>query len=46
MRKHWEVGDNCALRGIVNHQVWMAKSVIVVKDQPEETVLLLVPGAE
>jgi protein associated with RNAse G/E len=44
--KYWAVGDNCVLRGIVNNQVWMAKSVIVVKDQPEETVLLLIPGAQ
>jgi len=34
------------LRGVVNNQVWLAESVIVVKDQPEETVLLLVPGAQ
>ncbi len=46
MSKYWSTGDNCVMRGIVNHQVWMAKSVIVVKDGPEETVLLLIPGAE
>jgi protein associated with RNAse G/E len=46
MSKYWAVGDNCVLRGIVNNQVWMAKSVIVVKDKPEETVLLLIPGAQ
>jgi len=44
--KYWAVGDNCVIRGLVNNQVWMAKSVIVVKDQPEETVLLLIPGAQ
>lgn len=46
MNKYWTVGDNCVLRGTVNNQVWMAKSVIVVKDDPEETVLLLIPGAQ
>ena len=46
MSKYWAAGDNCVLRGIVNNQVWMAKSVIVVKDRPEETVLLLIPGAQ
>lgn len=46
MSKYRAVGDHCVIRGIVNQQVWMAKSVIVVKDQPEETVLLLIPGAQ
>lgn len=46
MSKYWAIGDNCVLRGIVNNQIWMAKSVIVVKDKPEETVLLLIPGAQ
>ncbi len=46
MSKYWAAGDNCVIRGIVNNQVWMAKSVIVVKDKPEETVLLLIPGAQ
>ena len=34
------------LRGIVRDQVWLAQSVIVVKDAPQETVLLLLPGAQ
>lgn len=42
----WEVGESCVLRGIVNNQVWLAQSVIVVKDEPKETVLLLLPGAQ
>ncbi len=46
MSEYWKAGDHCVIRGIVNRQVWMAKSVIVVKDRPEETVLLLIPGAE
>jgi hypothetical protein len=40
------VGESCVLRGIVNNQVWLAQSVIVVKDQPGEIVLLLPPGAQ
>jgi hypothetical protein len=40
------VGESCVLRGIVNHQVWLAQSVIVVKDGQDETVLLLLPGAQ
>jgi protein associated with RNAse G/E len=45
--KHYrEAGENCVLRGIVNNQVWLAQSVIVVKDQQDETILLLLPGAQ
>jgi protein associated with RNAse G/E len=44
--KYWAVGDNCVLRGIVDGQVWLAQSVIVVKDEPDETILLLTPGAQ
>ena len=43
---HRAVGESCVLRGIVNNQVWLAQSVIVVKDEPQETVLLLLPGAK
>lgn len=43
---YFQIGDNCVLRGLVNHQVWLAQSVIVVKDEPQETVLLLLPGAQ
>lgn len=46
MEKYWAKGDNCVLRGIVNDQVWLAQSVIVVKDRPDETILLLIPGAQ
>jgi protein associated with RNAse G/E len=46
MDHFWANGESCVLRGIVNRQVWLAQSVIVVKDSPEETVLLLLPGAE
>ena len=46
MKNCWETGESCVLRGIVNHQVWLAELVIVVKDGPKQTVLLLMPGAE
>ena len=46
MENYWEAGETCVLRGIVNHQVWLAQSVIVVKDGPTESALLLLPGAE
>lgn len=42
----WNPGDNVALRGIFNGRVWLAQSVIVVKDSAEETILLLTPGAQ
>lgn len=46
MTQFWNPGECCVLRGIVNNQVWLAQSVIVVKDTENETVLLLLPGAE
>lgn len=46
MMDYWKAGESCVLRGIVNNQVWLAESVIVVKDQAEETVLLLMPDAQ
>jgi uncharacterized protein len=46
MREYRQAGETCVLRGIVNNQVWMAQSVIVVTDGPAETVLLLLPGAQ
>ncbi len=39
-------GEACALRGIFQNKVWLVQSVIVVKDDPEETALLLLPGAQ
>jgi hypothetical protein len=41
-----QAGESCVYRGIVNDQVWSARSVIVVKDGPTGTVLLLTPGAQ
>jgi len=43
---YWKEGERCVLRGIVNHRVWLAQSVIVVRDAADETALLLLPGAE
>jgi hypothetical protein len=43
--KMWHLGDTAVLRGIINQKVWLAQSVIVLKDTIEETVLLLMPGA-
>jgi len=43
---NWNPGDHCIRRGVVNSRVWMAQSVIVVKDEAEETILLLPPGAQ
>jgi hypothetical protein len=39
-------GECCVLRGIVDNKIWLAQTVLVVKDSARETILLLVPGAE
>ena len=44
--KLWNEGDNILLRGVYNGHATYVKSVRVVKDTPEETVLLIWPGAE
>ncbi len=46
MKEYRTTGEICVVRGIVNHQVWMAESVFVVKDGPQESVLCLLPGAQ
>jgi protein associated with RNAse G/E len=46
MTRVWSPGDSCVLRGVINNKVWLAQSVIVVKDTPEETILCLLPGAQ
>ena len=46
MKSRWTREDSCVLRGVVNSRVWLAQAVIVVKDEPEETILLLPPGAQ
>jgi len=44
--KMWNSGDSVVIRGIFNGYVCHAQSVIVVKDTPQETALVLLPGAE
>ena len=46
MNKIWKPGEQVVLRGIVSRRVWSARSVIVVSDSVEETVLALLPGAQ
>lgn len=46
MKKIWKPGEQVVLRGIVSQRVWSARSVIVVKDDMDETVLALLPGAQ
>jgi protein associated with RNAse G/E len=46
MPRYYAEGERCVLRGIVNRQIWVAQSVIVVRDGPQETALLLIPGAQ
>ncbi len=42
----WNEGDNVLLRGVFDQRPVYVQSVRVVKDTPEETVLLIWPGAE
>ncbi|HEY3312920.1 MAG TPA: DUF402 domain-containing protein [Anaerolineales bacterium] len=42
----WQPGETVALRGIFNQLPWHIQSALVVKDTPDETALLLLPGAE
>jgi protein associated with RNAse G/E len=46
VREVREAGESCAIRYIVDGRVWLAQSVIVVKDGPQASVLLLLPGAQ
>ena len=39
-------GEIVALRGMLHQQPWYIQSTLVVKDSPQETALLLLPGAE
>jgi hypothetical protein len=43
MKNLWKMGESCALRGIVNNQVWLAQSVIVVKDAPLDLDIVIDP---
>ena len=42
----WNEGDNVLLRGVYNGRPTSALSVRMVRDTPEETALLIWPGAE
>jgi predicted RNA-binding protein associated with RNAse of E/G family len=42
----WKPGNTIALRGVLEESIVFAQACIVVRDSPEETVLLLLPGAE
>jgi protein associated with RNAse G/E len=42
----WNKGDNVLLRGIYNNRPAYVQSLRVVKDTPDETALLIWPGAE
>jgi hypothetical protein len=46
VKNYWEVGESCVLQGVVNNQVEIAQSVIVVKDEKDKTVLLLLPSVQ
>jgi len=46
MKRVWKPGEQAVLRGIVSKRVWSARSVIVVKDDLDETILALLPGAQ
>jgi hypothetical protein len=46
MLMFWNPGDQIALRRMYAGHPWHVQSVIVVKDNPEEIALLLIPGAE
>lgn len=45
MTKFWKPGDHVVRRGIAHNQVWIVHTMTVVEDSPEQTLLLLVPGA-
>jgi Protein of unknown function (DUF402). len=46
MTGFWKPGDVISWRGIYRERVWHAQTVIVVKHNPEEMVLTLLPGTE
>jgi hypothetical protein len=46
MDNHWQPGENIVLRGICAGRVWLVQSVSVVKDERDETILLLLPGGQ
>jgi protein associated with RNAse G/E len=42
----WKTGDSVILRGMYGNNVWYVQTCLVVHDKPNETALLLLPGAE
>jgi hypothetical protein len=46
MSEYRAKGDVAAWRGVFRGRLWAAHAVYVVHDSPQETVLLLMPGAE
>jgi len=46
MLKRWMPGEPVALRGIYKDRVWYMQSALVVHDTPQETALVILPGAE
>jgi len=46
MPDYYKEGNRCVLRGIYDNKIWIASSVIIVKDSQKETILLLLPGAQ
>lgn len=46
MSHMWKPGDIVAWRGIYEDRVWHVQPTLVVRDQPHELVLALLPGTE
>src|SRR6476620_6305412 len=46
MTDFWKPGDVISWRGIYRKRIWHAQTVIVVRDNPEEIVMTLLPGTE
>ncbi len=46
MSRVWKTGEAAALRGVIHKRVWFMQTTIVVQDTPDETVLVLLPGAQ
>jgi protein associated with RNAse G/E len=46
MAHFWKPEDRIVWRGIYRNQVWHAQTVIVLNDNPTETVVALLPGTE
>lgn len=42
----WQPGEVIAWRGIDRGRIWHVQSTILVKDSPQEIVMVLLPGAE